>query len=1152
MKSFFSWLCKPAVLALLAVLLMAWIIWFQAPLLSFDGAVPFASELVRWILIGILCALWAGYFGLRTVLAWLERRREAKRLAAADAAEPVIPAKADEAELDELHLRMRHALSFLRKSRSDGKRGLYQLPWYLLIGAPGSGKTCALARSGLKFPLAERKETAGGATRHCDWWFADQAVLLDTPGRYTSEDADLVGWTGLLQLLRKYRKRRPINGVIVTVSVMDLLRENESARVTHAQSLRARIRLLHDQLGGRVPVYVVVTKCDLLAGFAEYFELAGAQEREQVWGTTFKLDDAQAGDATLASFPAEFRLLEEQLQARLLERMQQERDLDKRALIYGFPLQFACLREVLGAFLDDVFEANRYEQRALLRGVYFSSAQDANTRTQVTREAARVSGRSYFLTRLLKEVIFPEAELAGVNRALERRQRILQWGAVACTAMLLLSLGAGMSTSYVRNRALVTEMAAASADLSSHVAALPAQGPAAQLLPALDAARGLPVGYDDVGQSAPWLMRFGLYQGDKLGDAGRATYRALLRDALLPRITQRLEEQLRRGQGSDVDTLYDTLRVYLMLGDAQRFDPEWVAGWASADDEVTMPAPDDGLRRAALAAHELALMTSLRDGPRMPRVDTRLITESRLALARVPLAQRLYQVLKRELMNSALPEFSATSAAGPGAASVLVRRSGEPITRGINGMFTLAGHAAFLELSQAAIADMREEHWVLAQQEAVSVATDGEQIRQAILQLYFDDYIAQWESLLDDVTVAPFASLEQAARTSKALAAPDSPLRKFILAASRETAPGSATPVAKPGTVAKAVQGKIAAYKKRVQGALGTSAAPAAAAKPLHPVDVHFEALHRLTAGKPAALDQSLAALGDVALYLDAAASARQNGTPPPPAGALSKVRLEGEGAPAPLQDVLKQIDASGTGLTAGSERERLNALWTAGPGPYCQRAASGRYPIVRSSVADIRPDNFAKLFGPAGLIDDFFQKNLVQHVDMSGSRWRWRTSAASSALGMSQATLDTFQRAAQIRDAWFPNGERLASLRFDLGTEALDPGIAKLVLDIDGQQLLAGPDSGASFQLPSGKGNGKVRLESFMGSGQTTLQREGPWAWLRMLDQAVVTPTPQAERFKVTFNLEGKTVAFDMTASSVVNPFRRAPLEQFRCIDTL
>jgi type VI secretion system protein ImpL len=1174
MKTFFSWLIKPAVLAFFGVLLLALIIWFEAPLLSFDGHVPFASETVRWTFIGLFFLLWAGYFGWRMLSAWLANRRLMKSVAAAEAPPPAAP-PAQVAELAQLNQRMQEALAILRKTKTGGRGGLYQLPWYLFIGAPGTGKTTALTQSGLKFPLAEQmgKGAIGGVggTRHCDWWFTDDAVLLDTAGRYTTQDsdaeADQAAWTGFLQLLRKARKRRPINGVIVAVSLADLLQETDAYRARQAQAVRARIKELHEQLGVRFPVYVLLTKCDLLAGFIEYFDSLGRDERAQVWGMTFGLDGANPTDAALAAFPAEFALLEQQLQARVLARVQQERDLHKRALVYSFPQQFAGVREVLGRFLRDVFEANRYEQQPLLRGVYFSSGTQEGSPLDRVMSAMAASfglhgqalpaqgatGRSYFLTRLLQGVIFPEAELAGVNRNLERRRRYLQWGAVAATGLLFVLLGAGMVTSYVRNQAYVATMAQQTADLARKVAALPPQATPAQLLPVLDAARTLPTGYADREHSAPWLMRFGLYQGEKLGAGARIAYRKLLQDTLLPRIQQRMEEQLRRGSADDVDTMYETLRVYLMLGDASHFDPASVAAWAAWDDERTLRAPGDETRRAALAAHEEALMDTLREGQGMPVLDAQLVADTRLALARMPLQQRVYNQIKRQLAHSGLPEFSAATAGGRDAATVLVRRSGQPITRGVNGMFSVAGYAKFLDATESAVTDVDKERWILAQQEAAALGGNPDQVKQALLQLYYDDYIAQWDALLGDVAVAPFGSLEQGARIVNLLGGADSPLRKFMVAASKETTLGGASAAPAAGSVAAKVQGKFDAYKKRLETALGSAdAAPAPAA--LNPVDAHFDALHKLTAGTPAPLDQSLALLKDVAAYLDAAAGAKRTGTPPPPATALAKVKLEADGQPAPLNAVLKGIDASGAGLTSGSERERLNALWTAGPAQFCRQAAQGRYPIARNAGPDIPAEDFGKLFAPAGLIDDFFKTNLLQYVDMSGAQWHWRATASDGTLGIAQSTLDEFQRAARIRDAWFGSGGRTPSLRFDLKPVSLDPGITKLVFDIDGQPLTVGAGSmaGASFQLPSGKSGGAVRLEAAPASAHASVHAEGPWAWLRVLDKAIVEPTAQAERYKVTFDFDGRKAVFEMTAPSVINPFRRNVLEQFRCMDKL
>ena len=119
------------------------------------------------------------------------------------------------------------------KRERQGKRDyLYDLPWYVLIGPPGSGKTTALVNSGLKFPLSPRRQRrrrspALGGTRYCDWWFTEDAVLIDTAGRYTTQDSDATGdkqsWLAFLDLLKKNRPRQPINGVIVAISLEDLM-----------------------------------------------------------------------------------------------------------------------------------------------------------------------------------------------------------------------------------------------------------------------------------------------------------------------------------------------------------------------------------------------------------------------------------------------------------------------------------------------------------------------------------------------------------------------------------------------------------------------------------------------------------------------------------------------------------------------------------------------------------------------------------------------------------------------------------------------------------------------------------------------------------------------------------------------------------------
>ena len=292
MKRFLQKLLHPVVLTALALLMLALLVWFFGPLFAFAGWHPLDGWLERVVTIALIVFAVAGVAALR---AWRRRRANAQLLAGM-AGGP----SAAEREGQVLQQRFKEALKVLEDSaRQSGKRSLlhrgqhlYELPWYMFIGAPGSGKTTALMNAGLTFPLAGKMGQASvrgvGGTRNCEWWFTDEAVLIDTAGRYTlqqsDEATDASAWNTFLALLKKSRPRRPINGVLLTVNIQDLLQQSPADRKEHAQRLRARLQELHQQLGVRPPVYVMVTKCDLIAGFNETFGEMGRALSRRVRG----------------------------------------------------------------------------------------------------------------------------------------------------------------------------------------------------------------------------------------------------------------------------------------------------------------------------------------------------------------------------------------------------------------------------------------------------------------------------------------------------------------------------------------------------------------------------------------------------------------------------------------------------------------------------------------------------------------------------------------------------------------------------------------------------------------------------------------------------------------------------------------------------
>ncbi|MSQ63046.1 MAG: type VI secretion system membrane subunit TssM [Betaproteobacteria bacterium] len=345
-------------------------------------------------------------------------------------------------ELGSIQARFQQAAEKLKNARfpnPDGQpRTVEEMPWYVMIGAPGSGKTTALLNSGLRFPLYTADSSASvpgvGRTRNCDWWFAEEAVLIDTAGRYTTQEsdrkADAAAWHGFLALLRQFRPERPLNGALVTVSVLDLMLWTKNERAKFAAHVRMRLSEMYAALNQRFPVYVLVTKMDLLAGFTEFFGDYDPTARMQVWGTTFDHDI----DPALIALPyaADFAALEERLGAEMLARLHEERDLQRRAAIYRFPQQFHPIGPLLGEFVALTFGTQVNHRPLQLRGVYFTSGtQEGNPIDRVLATMARTfrlernaaalvsgTGKSFFVTRLLRDVVFPEHGLAAVEETL--------------------------------------------------------------------------------------------------------------------------------------------------------------------------------------------------------------------------------------------------------------------------------------------------------------------------------------------------------------------------------------------------------------------------------------------------------------------------------------------------------------------------------------------------------------------------------------------------------------------------------------------------------------------------------------------------------------------------------------------------------------
>lgn len=1163
-----------AVVAGLVALIV--IIWFGGPYLRFGAAgnAPFASVEVRVLLIIVVIALW-GLNQLR--VKWMAKRRNDKLIADMQNMPGDSAAGGDQAaeELSIMNKRFGDAVAVLKNSRlggSKGQKALYDLPWYIIIGPPGSGKTTALINSGLEFPLSDQfgKGAIGGVggTRNCDWWFSNEAVLIDTAGRYTTQDShkvvDSTAWNGFLDLLARHRKRRPINGAIVAVSIQDVLTQTADERVYHARTIRARIDELVAQLGIHFPIYFVFTKCDLIAGFSEFFEELGLEQREQVWGVTFPVIDplskSNAYDGQY--FAQKYGELISRLHHRVLERAQRERDAKRRAAIFNFPYQFEALQNNIDDFLKQTFAPNRFQEQPFLRGVYFSSGTQEGTPIDRMMNAVAGNfglpasvvslpgsqGKSFFINRLFKSVIFPEAELVGSNRKYEQFLLWLRRGTYATLGILFLISIAIWTSAYSRNKTYL-EQVAEHGDRFTRLAANihVSDRDLRHIIPALTELRAASRVYDQ--ESLPWLVGLGLHDA-RVDRAAKNAYATQLQKMLLPRLAARLEDYLRNASFKD-PLLHDTLLAYLMLGDTERLQADAIRNWMVADWQEVFRGQDEV--QAALSEHLNALLASQFDSIELhPEV----LSAARSELRKVPVAKRIYNRIKSEPDHSRIVDLSEVL--GDAVRAVYtIPRDGAPLRMPV--MFTKEGYERVdLSASSPIIRDMFKDRWIMDDSDS-KVYNDNEleKIREQVKDLYHEEYISRWRAFLEAFSLTGISDLDAARRVSARLADPVlSPALSVLKVVQANT---QLTPDV-PDVVPEKADGALS----RLFGGGSEDNGEAALLEGTR-VDQFFRDVNQLIKARgdnPPRINSAISAFNDIHDYLnkimlspdasEAAFQAARSRLASAGDDAIKMLRIEAGRLPEPVQGwMLKMADESWR-LILGRAKSHVNQQWANTVYRRFSSNLAGRFPLNRNAVDELAVFDFSEFFKPEGVHDLFVKEFIDPFVNIDAS---WTIKRLDGrGLYLTDEAITQFRRAAQIRDMLFRTTPTSPSFNFTMRPHQMDASVRKFELVFGGQRLTYehGPSIPRKLSWP-GDGSGGARMVfEDLNDSIKRVSFDGPWAFLRLLQESEINPTRQSNVYRVTFSSLGRKSTWEVTAQSANNPFRDQVIAQYRAPESL
>lgn len=919
--------------------------------------------------------IWAGIASLIIVAVWVGvwfwRRQRARQ--AGEAIGSMLEQQADllpkrgntasAAEIQALKKRMLEAVKTIKTSKLgqvSGSEALYELPWYMTIGNPAAGKSTAIVNSGLKFPFDDGGDAiikGIGGTRNCDWFFTTEGILLDTAGRYSVHEEDREEWIGFLGLLKKHRPRAPINGIIVTVSIGELMGNSPSFAINLAKSLRQRVQELTEKLEVFAPVYVLFTKVDLIPGFHEFFLDLDWNERDRVWGATIPYDQA-SGNELIALFDRHFDELYEGLRAMSVAQMSRLQGESMMPGLLTFPSEFASIKPALQAFIATLFEDNPFQFKPVFRGFYITSAiqspdikplsNDRILRKFALQGDGMVQVRAalshgYFLKELFSKVVFPDRNLVRqhTTRAKSRLRQFAVLGALCCLGIAL----GGWSWSYFNNRSLLANV---EQDVAKAVKIQEGRIDLQSRLEALEIIQDRLVQLEQFNDDHPLSIGLGLYQGELMADKLRQEYFAGVANLMLVPVKENLEaflnevnaqgdrlkpqgsadgdasakpahnKQYKDARPSDVEDGYNALKTYLMLSSHDHIDVGHLSdqitrfwrGWLEAN-RGTM-SREQMIRSAGRV---LTFYLEHASHPEWPTISNNLVLvdevrdKLRQVVRGMPAAERVYAEIKARASTRFAP-LTVANIVGPDNAALV---AGSHV---VSGAFTVEAWREYVQnaIKEAATNEQNNADWVLQTSTKDDLTLEGspEQIQKSLVAMYKRDYTEEWKQFVQGIGVSSFETFPEAVAAMDRLGdAQMSPVGTLIKVIFDQTAWDN--PALANLGLERAQKGFIEWFKRsvlqmspsRVQ--VDVNVAAKQAEVPMGPIGKEFAGFGRLVIPREKAdplVDTYLKQLSKVRTRLN---QLKNQGDPGP--GALKLMRETIDGGGSELAETLRFVD---------------------------------------------------------------------------------------------------------------------------------------------------------------------------------------------------------------------------------------------------
>src|SRR5215471_6497372 len=1117
------------------------------------------------IIIALLLLTWPFAILINYLRKRRARKRETAQAASTEGPAPpnsARPGTAPRRIHEELARAAEEAVQWLRSSKLGGARSgdaLYALPWYIVAGPLASGKTSLALSSGLDFQALPSQRRAEmkivRPTHHCEWRVTEAAVLLDTAGRYQSDGPARDEWHAVTETLRKYRSDRALDGYVVAVDAARILEASETEIEQQAKTLRARLDETIQLVRVRFPVYLAFTHLDRLPGFAAFFQ--DGKSPGEVWGATIPLEKAANAHAL---FDLEFDHLYDSLVRRRLLRLGVPAGPATQLQIFDFPLRFGETRSKLGLFTSALFRPNPFSESPLLRGFYFTATMPPASQAAATSEdgeerAPQAVGTEFFTSRLFKDVVLRDKDLAVSFQASQKRPPRTGSILLILGACLLLLFLLGSAVSFIANRKLIADASERGqrmdeitrADFGKDV--LKKDPTAARVeVETLDALREQLAGLD---ARPPLYMRFGLYSGNDIAPYLRTIYFDAVEERFKKPTVEALENDLRNfaaGQPTAIVTAadasggdqtatpsqedvlgrhYDLLKAYLMLSDATRVEPTFLAITLADYWKRTAPPDTEILSLQDLDFYARQLVRD--DAPHI-RTDDKLVADVRRKLTAYPPVNRFYKRIVTETNAKTTPVSLDTILEGRGPG---VMAGGYTVP----GSYTIDGYRNYMKSAiENAGEEISKDDWVMGPTAVTNSQAQATDISK-LQAMYLRDYTDQWRKCLRGIAVRPFKTKDDAVEALKALSSTDSPMERVMSEVARNTNLSK-----KPESTG--VWGWIKSWFASDSNEQGGNTE----------VEKEFRPLFQfVTAGDKKDSSPMSQYRAELRRVLDPVEGASENQLQQTSQALLTGGKDEfglqkAEQAVSTLLDGFKTAAATDTaavlrqplqnfrGFLYGGGYDQIVRSWTEQIYPKAHAIESG-YPFTDTGEASIT--DLAGYLNPStGLFTQFFNKNLATSFDEVQGQWKLKETGA---VRFSEDFVKYLNSARKLREAMFAGGGQQPEVGYDLTLQPV--ANTDVVIEIDGTKVEVRGNSAQSarFTWPARSGSSGAKISVLPNGGETADRTfPGTWGLFKMID-AGSRGTSSGSQFDLAWNVGNVQVRASLRPASATNPFQRS-----------